>query len=379
MPSIYGEWGHANRDLYGDGTPDVIVKVGPKGYIHGWIYVGPPGVGAAVHHPKYGKGTVHRNENGKTHVRFESGKKKAFEVGKETPTPEHFEKRPRTARARAANPVPRKDTADGAQAGAKTPTKHGKHDQLVRIGNRAAELAQDSNIRPLLGDKDLGLKRGEITALVRAGYITRRDNMLGDAIALTDKGHAYLAAHRGDERDQKIVGEIEALRAERATLEGQQTEYAQDRSSRYSGELSRLTGQAIRENEAREYALHRERAARHAAAPAADSQLASTARAEDAGTSPVQPAALAPPKAPRSRRPGGASVSPTSAPATNSPAAKAAEYLSSARGAIASGDTGAAMNYLTAALNAAPDKKAKAEIKRLRSQLHAKLTGRPAK
>lgn len=93
MPSIFSDWGQANSDLFGGGAIDLIVKVGPKGYIHGWIYVGPPGVGASVRHPKYGKGVVHRSDGGTAHVRFDSGKKKAFATAKETAGPEHFEKR----------------------------------------------------------------------------------------------------------------------------------------------------------------------------------------------------------------------------------------------------------------------------------------------
>lgn len=58
-----------------------IVKVGPKGYIHGWIFVGAPGVGDAVHHPKHGRGVVsHHDEHGHVHVRFDSGERRSFEA-----------------------------------------------------------------------------------------------------------------------------------------------------------------------------------------------------------------------------------------------------------------------------------------------------------
>lgn len=36
----------------------VIDLVGPKGYIHGWIFVGVPMLGDRVHHPHLGTGTV---------------------------------------------------------------------------------------------------------------------------------------------------------------------------------------------------------------------------------------------------------------------------------------------------------------------------------
>lgn len=63
-----------NRMLAAD-----LEKVGPKGYIHGWIHVGTPDVGADVFHPRHGKGKVTRHdEHGHVHVRFDSGKKRSF-------------------------------------------------------------------------------------------------------------------------------------------------------------------------------------------------------------------------------------------------------------------------------------------------------------
>ena len=35
-----------------------LSRVGPHGYIHGWIFVGVPAVGARVEHPQHGHGTV---------------------------------------------------------------------------------------------------------------------------------------------------------------------------------------------------------------------------------------------------------------------------------------------------------------------------------
>lgn len=56
-----------------------LEKVGPKGYIHGWIHVGTPAVGADVFHPRHGSGKVTRHdEHGHVHVRFDSGKKRSF-------------------------------------------------------------------------------------------------------------------------------------------------------------------------------------------------------------------------------------------------------------------------------------------------------------
>lgn len=54
--------------------PDLLVKVGPKGYIHGWVFVGAPGIGAIVHHPTHGRGVVSRfDEHGHAHVDFPKG------------------------------------------------------------------------------------------------------------------------------------------------------------------------------------------------------------------------------------------------------------------------------------------------------------------
>lgn len=59
--------------------PDVV-KVGPKGYIHGWIFVGAPGVGAEVFHPHHGKGVVTRHDGKHATVRFQNGETRSFEA-----------------------------------------------------------------------------------------------------------------------------------------------------------------------------------------------------------------------------------------------------------------------------------------------------------
>lgn len=60
-------------------------KVGPKGYIHGWIYVGPQAPGSRVFHPEHGHGTVNSHEldpgkkvRGTVDVHFDSGEKHSF-------------------------------------------------------------------------------------------------------------------------------------------------------------------------------------------------------------------------------------------------------------------------------------------------------------
>lgn len=97
----------------------------------------------------------------------------------------------------------------------KIPKHIGRHDALVRLGRRDAELQritdEGGSIHPLLADKDCGLSRGEISSLAVGKFIRRSHNMLGDAVHLTHNGYAYLAAHRGDERDAELATEREKL------------------------------------------------------------------------------------------------------------------------------------------------------------------------
>jgi hypothetical protein len=54
-------------------------RVGPHGYIHGWIFVGVPGAGAKVFHPSHGHGTVTGTAGGRATVKFDSGAEHSFE------------------------------------------------------------------------------------------------------------------------------------------------------------------------------------------------------------------------------------------------------------------------------------------------------------
>jgi 8-oxo-dGTP pyrophosphatase MutT (NUDIX family) len=63
-----------------------MIKIGPKGYIHGWIHVGAPAVGARMHHPTHGHGTVsHVDQHGHVHVTFDSGKTRSFQAAASAP------------------------------------------------------------------------------------------------------------------------------------------------------------------------------------------------------------------------------------------------------------------------------------------------------
>jgi hypothetical protein len=62
-----------------------MLKVGPKGYIHGWIFVGAPGVGARVFHPQHGMGTVSKHNGSHVNVKFDkSGATHSFEAREHT-------------------------------------------------------------------------------------------------------------------------------------------------------------------------------------------------------------------------------------------------------------------------------------------------------
>jgi hypothetical protein len=60
--------------------PKVVDLVGPKGYIHGWIFVGVPGPGQEVYHPQHGRGTVTASGSGRVQVSFDAGHSKTFPV-----------------------------------------------------------------------------------------------------------------------------------------------------------------------------------------------------------------------------------------------------------------------------------------------------------
>lgn len=72
---------------------DFIGKVGPHGYIHGWIFVGVPGVGDAVQHPEHGKGVITSHGESHVTVRFANGEEHLFQVHRDASESGHFAKR----------------------------------------------------------------------------------------------------------------------------------------------------------------------------------------------------------------------------------------------------------------------------------------------
>lgn len=69
------------------------VKVGPHGYIHGWIFVGVPGMDDEVRHPEHGKGTITAHDGKHVTVAFKNGKIHTFAVHRSETEQGHFTKR----------------------------------------------------------------------------------------------------------------------------------------------------------------------------------------------------------------------------------------------------------------------------------------------
>lgn len=99
-----GEHGPWEREMH----DRKLNKVGPKGYIHGWIFVGAPGVGAEVQHPQHGHGVVTHASSTHVAVRFDSGATHSFEAKPHaggSPATPHLAPRPVDA-AGEARPAP---------------------------------------------------------------------------------------------------------------------------------------------------------------------------------------------------------------------------------------------------------------------------------
>ena len=54
-------------------------RVGPHGYIHGWIFVGIPGAGDVVTHPHFGAGRITTVGGGRVGIKFAGGTSHSFE------------------------------------------------------------------------------------------------------------------------------------------------------------------------------------------------------------------------------------------------------------------------------------------------------------
>jgi 2'-5' RNA ligase len=76
-----------------DPTGETALKVGPKGYIHGWIFVGVPGIGDVVRHPEHGHGVITEHSDKHVTVAFNNGKTHSFEAHRHEGKSGHFTKR----------------------------------------------------------------------------------------------------------------------------------------------------------------------------------------------------------------------------------------------------------------------------------------------
>jgi len=119
-----------------------LIKVGPKGYIHNWIFVGAPGIGDLVYHPRHGHGKVTgHDEHGNVHVDFGGGKKHHFQ----TVAAAHPQGTTGLMRRRE-HPAGKDEFADRLNR-AKAANARGRHDQAAEHYDAAAELARDDTTR----------------------------------------------------------------------------------------------------------------------------------------------------------------------------------------------------------------------------------------
>jgi hypothetical protein len=88
-------------------------KVGPRGFVHGWHFVGIPGTGDHVHHPSHGKGIVTAVTDKHVSVRFAgSGAERTFEHSKpRAGQATGFVKRGDHEAAKAGHDVPKPEKA----------------------------------------------------------------------------------------------------------------------------------------------------------------------------------------------------------------------------------------------------------------------------
>lgn len=180
-------------------------KVGPKGYIHGWIFVGAPGVGDEVYHPHHGRGTITAHDGKSVTVAFDKGATHRFTAKPSEGTEHHFE-------PRSGNAVEHGHLADRvardpkAIAGLKDDELKGVDKELT---DRAAALGQSDRVTKTHQKvKDEIARRGATSAGQRAKesvdaernaeYLKAKEHASTlSAAAKTEKEHAEAAkAHR---------------------------------------------------------------------------------------------------------------------------------------------------------------------------------------
>lgn len=178
-----------------------LMKVGPKGYIHGWVLVGAPSVGQKVHHKEHGHGTIIRAGKKTSTIRFDSGKEHAFEHGAAGTGRKHFtERNPKPAKySRSAPPTPSpEETRAVAQAEMHTRLAAATIDQLTdafhAISQRPAGPGRDKALREL--DAELARREGIPHLQVEDDPHSRRiDDLIARGRSYTD---AYAEVHNLD-------------------------------------------------------------------------------------------------------------------------------------------------------------------------------------
>jgi hypothetical protein len=234
MPDLTSGWGRSNLDLTGrtpDFAPADLTKVGPKGYIHGWIFVGPQAIGARVFHPGRGHGTVRRAGRGKTTVHYDSGHKETYD----SKPPKHFEKRPagkpaqgKPAAAAAPAKAPAKAPAPAAPAKAPEAPKPAK----VPAGEKPMTMDQHLD----WAKRDIKNNRADRAVMhltsaadkapdkkSRAAIIAQRDRLAARLMGKPEPGAPKPAKKPAKAPD---AGKPEAPKVDRAAIVGDLREHA---------------------------------------------------------------------------------------------------------------------------------------------------------
>lgn len=165
--------------------PD-IVKVGPKGYIHGWIFVGAPGVGAEVFHPHHGKGVVTGHDGKHATVKFANGKTQSFEAREGEGKGKLVEraKQPTSGSTEGTRGATRERMEREKQITAEQRAKWGAHNAnaVVTDSNRIKGLS-DEDLRGV--DKELTRRA---TAIGRHGEVGKVHQKVKDELARRGAG-----------------------------------------------------------------------------------------------------------------------------------------------------------------------------------------------
>jgi hypothetical protein len=218
-----------------------LLKVGPKGYEHGWIFVGAPGIGALVHHPEHGHGKVVRAGKKTSEVQFTSGHRAAFEHSASGPSDMHFvartsasmsRKRPATnSEHRLAADAQLQTDRMGPAAVVGDPKQRAaymrEHANMTRDQFNALDQAKKdehlTNLRTIVASEDRRTRafRDSMGSLVRggeaehvAGARSQLGNLTRPEVQLDDRSPSAVVARMRAATDE--AGVRAALRGNRA-------------------------------------------------------------------------------------------------------------------------------------------------------------------